>query len=138
MTTLPPVDLTVYPFDCDAFGHLNQAACLALLERARWDALAKGPGMDLFKRNGMWPAVRRATVDYRASAFPGDVLRVETAATDRGTTSFTLRHSAKRLSDGEVVCEADLVFVCIDRAGRPMPLRETRRSCSPGRRRRAW
>jgi len=124
VTTLPPVDLTVYPFDCDAFGHLNQAACLALLERARWDALAKGPGMDLFKRNGMWPAVRRVTVDYRASAFPGDVLRVETAATDRGTTSFTLRHSAKRLSDGEVICEADLVFVCIDRAGRPMPVPE--------------
>lgn len=121
---LPPVDLIVYPFDCDAFGHLNQASCLTLLERARWDALAKGPGMDLFKRNGVWPAVRRAMVDYRAGAFPGDVLRVETVATDRGTTSFTLRHSAKRLSDGAVLCEAELVFVCIDRAGRPAPIPE--------------
>ena len=126
MSALPPVDLTVYPFDCDAFGHLNQASCLALLERARWDALALpgGPGMDLFKRNGVWPAVRRQTIDYRAGAFPGDVLRVETVFTDRGTTSFTLRHVAKRVSDGAVICEAEMVFVCIDRVGRPAPVPE--------------
>ena len=67
VTALPTVDLTVYPFECDAFGHLNEASFLALFERARWDALAKGPGMDLFKRNRVWPAVRKATVDYRAA-----------------------------------------------------------------------
>lgn len=122
MTALPTVELTVYPFECDAFGHLNEASFLALFERARWDALAKGPGMDLFKRNQVWPAVRQATVEYRAGAFPGDVLRVETALTDRGTTSFTIHHTATRLSDGVLVAEARLVFVCIDRAGRPTPV----------------
>ena len=122
MTALPTVDLTVYPFECDAFGHLNEAAFLALFERARWDALAKGPGMDLFKRNRVWPAVRKATVDYRAAAFPGDVLSVETVLTDRGTTSFTMQHVARRPSDGVLIAEAVLVFVCIDRAGRPTPI----------------
>jgi YbgC/YbaW family acyl-CoA thioester hydrolase len=122
VTALPTVDLTVYPFECDAFGHLNEASFLALFERARWDALAKGPGMDLFKRNQVWPAVRKATIEYRAGAFPGDVLGVETVLTDRGTTSFTMQHVAKRLSDGALVAEATLVFVCIDRAGRPTPI----------------
>jgi 3-oxoadipate enol-lactonase len=122
VTALPTVDLTVYPFECDAFGHLNEASFLALFERARWDALAKGPGMDLFKRNQVWPAVRKATVEYRAGAFPGDVLSIETVVTDRGTTSFTMQHVAKRLSDGALVAEATLVFVCIDRAGRPAPI----------------
>lgn len=122
MTALPTVDLTVYPFECDAFGHLNEASFLALFERARWDALAKGPGMDLFKRNQVWPAVRKATVEYRAGAFPGDVLRVETVLTDRGTTSFTMQHVAKRVLDGALIAEATLVFVCIDRAGRPTPI----------------
>ncbi len=28
------VELTVYPYECDAFGHLNRAALLTLLERA--------------------------------------------------------------------------------------------------------
>ena len=122
MSALPTVDLTVYPFECDAFGHLNEASFLALFERARWDALAKGPGMDLFKRNHVWPAVRKATVDYRAAAFPGDVLSVETVLTDRGTTSFTMQHVAKRHSDGVLIAEASLVFVCIDRVGRPTPI----------------
>ncbi len=122
MTALPTVDVTVYPFECDAFGHLNEASFLAVFERARWDSLAKGPGMDLFKRNHVWPAVRKVTVDYRAGAFPGDVLSIETVLTDRGTTSFTVQHVAKRLSDGALIAEATLVFVCIDRAGRPTPI----------------
>jgi 3-oxoadipate enol-lactonase len=124
VNALPTVDVTVYPFECDAFGHLNEAAFLAVFERARWDALAKGPGMDLFKRNQVWPAVRKATIDYRAGAFPGDVLRIDTVLTDRGTTSFTMAHVAKRVSDGALVAEATLVFVCIDRAGRPTPIPE--------------
>jgi YbgC/YbaW family acyl-CoA thioester hydrolase len=124
VSALPTVDLTVYPFECDAFGHLNEASFLALFERARWDALAKGPGMDLFKRNHVWPAVRKATVDYRAAAFPGDVLSVETVLTGRGTTSLTIQHVAKRQSDGVLIAEASLVFVCIDRAGRPTPIPE--------------
>jgi pimeloyl-ACP methyl ester carboxylesterase/acyl-CoA thioesterase FadM len=120
--TLPAVEVMVYPFECDAFGHLNQAACLALLERARWDALARGPGVDLFKRHGLWPAARRTTIDYRAAAFAGDVLRVEMQVIGRGTTSFTMRHHATRLADGERIAEADMVFVCIDRVGRPQPI----------------
>ena len=87
MTAFPTVELTVYPYDCDAFGHLNQAALLTLLERARWDALARGPGMDLFDRNGVWPAARKAVIEYKAGAYPRDVLRIETMVAHRGTRS---------------------------------------------------
>ena len=71
--TEAPVLFTVYPGDCDTFGHLNQAAFLAYFERARWQMLAGGPGMDLFGRAGVWPAVRRAVIDYHAPAYPGHV-----------------------------------------------------------------
>ena len=124
MTALPTVQLTVYPHDCDAFGHLNHAAVLALLERARWESLALGAGMDLFHRNGVAPVVRKAVVDYRAAAYPSDALRVEMAVVHRGTTSWTIRHLATRVADGVVVAEADVVLVCLDRAGRPTPLPE--------------
>ncbi len=122
MTAFPTVELTIYPYECDAFGHLNEAAFLALFERARWEALARGPGMDLFDRNGVWPAARKATVDYKAAVYPRDVLRIETAVTHRGTTSMALRHVAKRVRDDTVVAEAEIVFVCVDRLGRPTPL----------------
>ncbi len=122
MTPFGTIELTVYPYECDAFGHLNQAALLTLLERARWDALARGPGMDLFDRNGVWPAVRKATIEYRAPAFARDVLRVETTVVGRGTTSMTLRHVVRRASDDATVAEAEMVFVCIDRVGRATPI----------------
>src|SRR5439155_350383 len=120
----PTVELTVYPHDCDAFGHLNQATLLTLLERARWEALARGPGVDLFDRNGVWPAARRAVIDYKAGAYPRDVLRIETTVAQRGTTSMTLRHVVRRVSDEVVIAEAEIVFVCVDRLGRATPLPE--------------
>jgi len=120
----PPVELTVYPYECDAFGHLNQAALLTLLERARWDALARGPGMDLFDRNGVWPAVRKAVVEYKAAVLSRDVLRIETVLANRGTTSITLRHAVRRPADDVLVAEAEIVFVCIDRLGRATPIPE--------------
>lgn len=124
MTALPTVDCTVYPYECDAFGHLNEAAFLAVFERARWESLARGPGMDVFRRSGVWPAVRKATIDYRAGAYPGDVLRVETLVTHRGTTSFTLKQAATRVRDSALISEAELVFVCIDSIGRATPIPE--------------
>ena len=87
------IDLTVYPDECDAFGHLNQASFLALFERARWEMLARGPGMDIFSRQGTWPAVRKATIDYNAAAYPGDVLRFHQTLTHHGRTSFTIRQN---------------------------------------------
>lgn len=118
--SIPDIDLTVYPDECDAFGHLNQAAFLSLFERARWEMLARGPGMDVFTRAGAWPAVRKTTVDYHAAAFPGDVLRFGQALIHHGRTSFTMRQTARRLKDDTLIATAEFVFVCIDRDGRPV------------------
>ena len=116
------IDLTVYPDECDAFGHLNQASFLTLFERARWEILARGPGMDVFSRHGAWPAVRKATVEYQAAAFPGDVLRFHQTLTHHGRTSFTIRQTARRLRDDALIATAEFVFVCISREGSPIPV----------------
>ncbi|HUR95207.1 MAG TPA: alpha/beta fold hydrolase [Gemmatimonadales bacterium] len=116
------IDLTVYPDECDAFGHLNQASFLSLFERARWEMLARGPGMDVFTRAGAWPAVRKTVIDYHAAAFPGDVLRFHQTVTHRGRTSFTMRQTARRLKDDALIATAEFVFVCINRDGRPIPV----------------
>ena len=122
---MPPhaeIDLPVYPDECDAFGHLNQASFLSLFERARWEMLMRGPGMDVFTRAGAWPAVRKTVIDYQAAAFPGDVLRFHQALTHHGRTSFTMRQTARRLKDDAPIATAEFVFVCIDRDGRPTPV----------------
>jgi 3-oxoadipate enol-lactonase len=119
---MPPTLLTVYPDECDAFGHLNQASFLSLFERARWEMLRAGPGMDLFDRTGAWPAVRRTLVEYHAAAYPGDVLRFEQELTHVGRTSFTMRQVAHRSADDALIATAEFVFVCVDRNGRPVPV----------------
>ncbi len=118
MSGLPSVEVTVYPYECDAYGHLNEAAFVQLFERARWDALARGPGQDLFKRHGVWPAVRHVEVDYHLPAFPGDVLRVETQVEKVGRTSIALRQRAIRAAGGALLAELQVVVVMIDRNGK--------------------
>jgi YbgC/YbaW family acyl-CoA thioester hydrolase len=120
----PEIDLTVYPDECDAYGHLNQASFLSLFERARWELLARGPGMDFFSRAGVWPAVRKSLVEYHAPAIPGDVLRFTQVLVHLGRTSFTLRQTARRLRDEALIASAELVFVCVDQQGAPVPVPE--------------
>ena len=122
VSRLATVEVTVYPYECDAYGHLNEAAYLEVFERARWEALARGPGQDLFRRHQVWPAVRRATVDYQLPAFPGDVLQVEMETQKVGRTSLELVQRARRSRDGAVVAELQIVFVMIDGEGKPTPI----------------
>ncbi len=119
MSTVQPVEIRVYPDDCDSFGHVNQAAYLRMFERARWESLTRGPGMDAFARSRAWPAVRKATIEYTAEALPGDLLRFDTTLTHLGRTSFSLHQTARREQDGTLVAEADFVFVCIGESGQP-------------------
>ncbi|MFL5374291.1 MAG: alpha/beta fold hydrolase [Myxococcales bacterium] len=118
----PEIDLPVYPDECDAFGHLNQASFLSLFERARWEMLMRGPGMDVFSRSAAWPAVRKSVIDYHAAAFPGDVLRFHQSLTHLGRTSFTMRQTARRVKDDVLIATAEFVFVCINQDGRPIPV----------------
>jgi YbgC/YbaW family acyl-CoA thioester hydrolase len=117
---MTPILLTVYPDECDAFGHLNQASFLSLFERARWEMLRAGPGMDLFDRTGTWPAVRKTVIEYHAAAFPGDVLRFEQDLTHVGRTSFTMRQVARRTRDDTLIADAEFLFVTVNRQGRPV------------------
>ncbi len=122
MNRLPVITLTVYPYECDAYGHLNAAAWVQLFERARWEMLGRGPGVDLFQRHGVWPAVRKANVEYHLPAFPGDVLDIQTEAVRVGRTSLELKQRAVRTADGVLLAEAHHHFVMIDREGKASPV----------------
>ncbi|MFC1639836.1 acyl-CoA thioesterase [Gemmatimonadota bacterium] len=124
MSPVPPIELLVYPDDCDSFGHVNQATFLRLFEQARWQAVAKGRGIDIFSRSDAWPAVRKTTIEYHAGAFPGDRLRFDTEQTHLGQTSFSMQQTARRVSDNTLVAIAEFVFVCVKRDGTPTPVPE--------------
>ena len=128
MGRAPIVQLRVYSDDCDAYGHVNQAAFLRLFERARWELLANGPGADVFTRVGSWPAIRRANVEYYAPVFPGEMLVFDLALTHLGRTSMSLHQLARREKDGTLVATGHFLAICIDEQGKPVPVPEALRS----------
>jgi pimeloyl-ACP methyl ester carboxylesterase len=81
--------------------------------------------MDYFTRHGAWPAARKSIVEYHAPAFPGDVLRFTQVLVHLGRTSFTFRQTARRLRDDTLIATAELVFVCVDQQGAPVPVPES-------------
>ena len=119
MSLVPSVQLRIYPDDCDAYGHVNQAAFLRLFERARWEVLAQGPGTDVFTNAGAWPAIRKAGVEYYAAAFPGEALSFDLSLTHHGKTSFSMHQMVRRAKDGALIAAGDFTAVCIDASGRP-------------------
>ena len=118
MTSLPSIEVTVYPYECDAYGQFNEAAWLPLFERAGWELLARGPGADLFARHGVWPAARRAVVEYHRPTFPGGMLAIDLHLEESGRTSLTRTQHAVRRPGGTLPAEARRVFVMIDGEGR--------------------
>lgn len=101
---------------------MNQATFLTLFEQARWSVLERGPGMEIFAREQVIPAVRRMEIEYLQAAWPGDVLVFGLQLTHRGRTSFRMTQEARSRATGQVVARADFVFVCVGQDGRPTPI----------------
>jgi pimeloyl-ACP methyl ester carboxylesterase len=111
-----PVDLTVYPDDCDAGGRLTAGGLLRLFERVRWEQLGRARS-----RPDAIPTVRKASLEFQSTSAPGDRLRVETTLVSMGRTSFTLRHVVRR-DDGATVAQAELAFDCLNPRAEPAPV----------------
>jgi len=123
-------DVEVRVADTDAMGHVNNAMYLTYLEMARvaYYEAATGDPLPLGARGaeqGMILADIR--VAFRAPAFYGEVLTVETRVTRMGRTSFAMEHRMTapggRHAPARLVAVAESVLVTYDYvAGRPIPL----------------
>lgn len=117
----------IYPGDCDTAGHVNHAAILTFLERARWDALEKHMAFRDYIKRAQWAVVRHVDISYSTPALPGDDFIVRTGLESIGNTSFTVRHVARNQRDA-LICEAKIVYVTITPEGKPMPVPDEWRS----------
>jgi acyl-CoA thioester hydrolase len=97
--------------DVDAMGHLNNVAYLRYMEWARqkyW--LALRGSRDFLDIDFV---VARAEIDYRASAYMGDVLEVEIRVSRMGTSSFDFSYRITG-GGGRLLAEAKTTQVCWD------------------------
>lgn len=111
--------------DIDAMGHLNNVAYLRYLEWARqkyW--LAMRGSVEFLDIDFV---VARCEIDYRSSAFMGEILEVEIHVARMGNSSFDFSYRVTG-ADGRLVAEATTTQVCFDwHTRRKTPLSTERR-----------
>lgn len=129
--SLPELQFHIYPTDCDMLGHLNHATMLTFLERARWALLE--PQIDLrnWTRQPVFSVVRHVDIGYLAQSRPGEDLVVRSGLLAVKTTSYIVRQEVRKVSTGEKVAEANIVFVAVGQDGKPLRVPDSWREMLP-------
>jgi acyl-CoA thioester hydrolase len=122
------VEIVVRFADTDAMGHVNNAVYLTYCEIARiryWTDMTGEP-IHLGTLGAESLILAEARITYRAPAFHGEVVTVETRATRIGRSSFTLEHRLLACVAGDeprLVAVSESILVRYDYAtARPVAL----------------
>jgi len=110
--------LTVRPYECDSYGHVNHAVYINYLEWARVRFL-QAAGFDYpgLLAAGFYTYISRVEVAYRAPAFSDDELTIESEPAQMRRVSGVMHQVVRR---GEtVIIEADVHWCVVDKTGRP-------------------
>jgi acyl-CoA thioester hydrolase len=111
--------------DVDADRNVNNAVFFIYFEQGRLAHLLRLGVIDRYPHPpGERPlyTIAATTARFRAPAFYGDVLVVQTRTKAVRTRSFLLAYKAYREADGTLLCEGSSAQVWLDPAGRPAPL----------------
>jgi acyl-CoA thioester hydrolase len=115
----------------DAYGHVNHANTVTLLEEARIDLLFVEASRHDAAGIANGVVVARLVVDYHAPLLAtGSTVRVEVSVREMRPASFTLAYTVHSglLADDPVVATAETMLVPYDlKAARPRRLSETER-----------
>jgi acyl-CoA thioester hydrolase len=113
--------LQVRTYECDSYGHVNNAAYLNYLEYARYEFL-KAIHFDYpaFVKAGYGIFVARVEIEYKKPAYPDEVLTIHTWPIKKGAVSGTL--AQKILHNGQSIAEASVTWACVDPQGLPSKL----------------
>lgn len=117
-TTAPGADftaeLTVRSYECDSYGHVNNAVYLNYLEHARLEFLnAIGFDFPAITEEGFYLYVTHIDIHYKASAFLGETLRIAVTPVKTGAVSGTFRQIVQK-TDGTVCAEAEVSWASVN------------------------
>jgi acyl-CoA thioester hydrolase len=111
-------------YECDAYGHVNQANYLRYMQEAAFDASAAA-GYDLTRYEAMghhW-LVRETDIEYLRPLRYGDSVRVKTWVVDFRRIRSRRAYEFRRAGSDELVAQARTDWVFLDSATwRPAPI----------------
>jgi YbgC/YbaW family acyl-CoA thioester hydrolase len=113
--------LTARSYECDSYGHVNNAVYLNYLEYARLEFMkAAGISYGALRAHGYGLVVVRIQIEYRLPVRADDVLRILTVPLAKQRVKVVF---SQRIFRGEEpVAEAEVTWACINSEGRPVRL----------------
>lgn len=112
-------ELTTRTYECDSYGHINNAIYLNYLEYARIQFLNDLPiSYDELRRKGIGFVVTRICIDYRLQVGNGERLRIDTWTLRKQNVRVVFRQNIYR--GGDLVAEAEVTWACINEQGKPV------------------
>ena len=108
-------------YECDSYGHVNNAVYLNYLEYARLEFMRRaGIRYDDLRARGYGLVVTRVRIDYKRPVRSGEGLRVLTEPLAKGSVRCTFGQRVYR--GEELVADAEVTWACIGPDGRPARL----------------
>jgi acyl-CoA thioester hydrolase len=115
--------LKVRTYECDSYGHVNNANYLNFLEVGRFEYLRDiGFDYNALIKDGYGVFVARIAIDYKRPAVADDELLIETWPEKKGAVSITVGQRITRPGDGGLVAEAKVTCAIVDAKGTPTKL----------------
>jgi acyl-CoA thioester hydrolase len=113
--------LIVRTYECDSYGHVNNANYLNYLEYARYEFL-RGIGFDYpaLIRAGYGIYVARVEIDYKKPAVTDDLLVIRSRSVKKGAVSGIIAQKIRRGED--IIVEAKVTWASVDFRGMPVKL----------------
>jgi acyl-CoA thioester hydrolase len=112
-------ELKTRSYECDSYGHINNATYLNYLEYARIQLLEELPvPYRELRRRGVGFVVTRICIDYRLQVGIGEILRIETRSIQKQKVRMVFQQNIYR--DDQLVAEAQVTWACINEQGKPI------------------
>ncbi|MGD9487074.1 MAG: acyl-CoA thioesterase [Calditrichaceae bacterium] len=115
--------LKVRSYECDMYGHVNNATFLNYLEYGRVELLNElGYTLDSLKADGFLLPIIKIEIEYKQQVLMGDHLTITVEWERRGRSSATFRQNIFKDSSKSPVASAIASWVATDLTGTPIQI----------------
>lgn len=117
------ISFPVRSYECDSYGHVNNAVYLNYLEFARMSALLeKGFTLDTMKQKGYLVVIRKIEIEYTSPLYLGDEVIVKTFTSEARNTSGTFTQQVFQKKENRLAAEAKVTWVFTNLKGQPIAI----------------
>ncbi len=110
-------------YECDLYGHVNNAVYLHYLEAARVEFLSKmGLTLEALKEAGFLLPIIKIEIEYKRPLYAEDEITVTVKWLLRGKSSSVFEQQIVHRSSGELAAKARITWATINLSGKPIPI----------------